>query len=268
MRKLPWRAILPLLAMALPPPAFAQFAIPHHVLGGGCGASSDGVHGIHATLGQVAPGVAAGTTHSVHGGFWAILGALHIGPASPVAVTEFEASFEETAVVLTWHVSDRSEVLGCHVYRATAPTGPFVRLDPEPLPPGERMTYRDRSIEPGRRYWYRVGLATAKGEILSQPLEALAPVLRTLLFQNTPNPFNPSTTIRFSLARSARVRVTILDPQGRYVRTLVDGKRRWGVHRVTWDGRDEAGRPVSSGVYFCRLEADGVRMVKKMVLLK
>jgi hypothetical protein len=95
-----------------------------------------------------------------------------------------------------------------------------------------------------------------------------APTAGTRLAQNIPNPFNPSTTIRFSLAARERATVVVYDTSGRRVRTLLDETRSAGDHDVHWDGRDANGRSVSSGVYFYRLTAGTVIESKKMVLLK
>ncbi len=83
-----------------------------------------------------------------------------------------------------------------------------------------------------------------------------------------PNPFNPVTTIPFTLAGPTRVTLTIYDALGRKVRTLVDGDRPAGTQAVTWDGRDGAGRPVSSGVYFVELETGGTVGSRKVVVAK
>ena len=90
----------------------------------------------------------------------------------------------------------------------------------------------------------------------------------TLLEQNYPNPFNPSTTIRFALAAPGDVSLRIYDASGRAVRTLVEGKRGAAVHEVTWDGSDDGGRQVASGVYFCRLKAGDLIRTNKMILAR
>jgi hypothetical protein len=90
----------------------------------------------------------------------------------------------------------------------------------------------------------------------------------TRLLQNEPNPFNPGTTIRFSLAQPERVEITIYDVTGREVRTLIDGKRDAGPHRAVWDGLDDAGRSVGSGVYWSRMVAGSYVSNKKMVVLR
>ena len=83
-----------------------------------------------------------------------------------------------------------------------------------------------------------------------------------------PNPFNPETTIEFALPAEGPVRLSVFDSRGRTVRVLVDERVPAGTHAVTWDGRDDAGQALASGVYFHRLEAAGVKRVGKMVLAK
>ncbi len=84
-------------------------------------------------------------------------------------------------------------------------------------------------------------------------VQATPPPKTFSLSQNVPNPFNPSTTIQFSLPQAGPVSLSIYDVNGRRVRTLVDGRADVGRHSVIWDGRDALGREVASGVYLYRL---------------
>lgn len=88
------------------------------------------------------------------------------------------------------------------------------------------------------------------------------------LHQNSPNPFNPSTTIHFEVARQGDVRLTIFDVAGRRVATLLDGPFAAGRHEAVWRGESDTGRPVGSGQYFYRLEAAGFVQTRKMLLLQ
>ena len=89
------------------------------------------------------------------------------------------------------------------------------------------------------------------------------------LAQNYPNPFNPNTDIRFTVAaQQDRVTIRIVDMQGRLVRTLIDNNLAAGTYSIRWDGRNEAGAPVSSGVYLCSMRAGNFRAVRKLVLAK
>ncbi len=83
-----------------------------------------------------------------------------------------------------------------------------------------------------------------------------------------PNPFNPTTTLAYTLGRDADVRLALYDVQGRRVRTLVAGRQAAGAHQVRWDGRTDQGVRAASGVYFARLSGDGVDQTLKVMLVK
>ncbi len=89
------------------------------------------------------------------------------------------------------------------------------------------------------------------------------------LAQNHPNPFNPSTTIRFALPREASVSLSIFDLEGKMLRTLLeDARLEAGEHRQRWQGRDDEGRSLPSGIYFCELRVGEERLLRKLTLLK
>jgi hypothetical protein len=88
------------------------------------------------------------------------------------------------------------------------------------------------------------------------------------LEQNFPNPFSPSTRIRFSLGQPGPVRLSVYDVAGRLVTRLLDEQRQAGEHTADWDGRNAFGEPVAAGVYFCRLEHAGASESRAMVLLR
>ena len=91
----------------------------------------------------------------------------------------------------------------------------------------------------------------------------------TRLLGNTPNPFNPRTVIRFELSRTAVPNLAIFDLRGREVRRLLDGQTLApGGHQAVWDGRDNTGRELASGLYLYRLVADGVIEERKMLLTR
>jgi hypothetical protein len=93
-------------------------------------------------------------------------------------------------------------------------------------------------------------------------------VSETVLLPNVPNPFNPTTRIRFDLAVPSNVSLKIFDVTGRLVRTLVDEPMSAALHEVVWDGTDDRGARVGSGVYFSRISTGQVVQTRKMVLLK
>ncbi len=86
--------------------------------------------------------------------------------------------------------------------------------------------------------------------------------------ENYPNPFNPSTTIRYQLPEQTRVKLVVYNTLGQTVRVLVNSDRPAGYHQAVWDGRNDQGVQVASGIYLFRFEAGSYQQVRKMVLLK
>jgi hypothetical protein len=92
--------------------------------------------------------------------------------------------------------------------------------------------------------------------------------LRFALHPNSPNPFNPQTEIRFDLPAAALMSLEVFSPEGRLVRTIASGRLTAGPHAVSWDGRNEAGTDVASGIYVLRLESGKDHATRKITLVK
>ncbi len=94
------------------------------------------------------------------------------------------------------------------------------------------------------------------------------PAVGFTLSQNRPNPFNPTTTIAYSIAQPGDVLLEIYNVAGQKMRTLVDERRSSGPHEVVWDGRNDRGEPAGSGIYFYRITSETFTSSRKMILLK
>ncbi|MCD4650228.1 MAG: T9SS type A sorting domain-containing protein, partial [Candidatus Cloacimonetes bacterium] len=99
-----------------------------------------------------------------------------------------------------------------------------------------------------------------------KPNEVVAVV--TALKSNYPNPFNPETSINFSIKDVGYVKIEIFNAKGQRVKALVDVVMEAGNHSVIWDGKDESGKSVKSGVFFYRMKTGRYTSTKKMILLK
>ena len=88
------------------------------------------------------------------------------------------------------------------------------------------------------------------------------------LYQNYPNPFNPTTQIKYDLPEDAMVSITIYDMMGRIVSNLVSSQQNVGYKSIQWNATNNAGQPVSAGIYLYEIQAGEFRQTKKMVLLK
>ncbi|MDD3535556.1 MAG: T9SS type A sorting domain-containing protein, partial [Candidatus Cloacimonetes bacterium] len=132
-----------------------------------------------------------------------------------------------------------------------------VSVSPASISTGD-YTANEPTIEP-EQYGFRMLTLKTKDEQIPSVLA---------LQSNYPNPFNPSTTINFSLPKTAHARLVIYNIRGQKVKVLVSDTLYYGNHSVVWDGRDSGNRPVASGVYFARLEQSGIAKIRKMMLMK
>ncbi|MBC8425151.1 hypothetical protein H8E07_13590 [bacterium] len=126
--------------------------------------------------------------------------------------------------------------------------------------------YKDKLYIVDQRGVYLMPLQGAATAVDGAPGSATPAVLRGVAV--APNPFNPRTTISFSLAAPTDVRAGVYDLRGGLVAVLADRRYPSGDHALYWGGRDGAGRPVSSGVYVLRLGAGGMARSEKMVLVR
>jgi hypothetical protein len=180
-----------------------------------------------------------------------------------VALARFDVGPAAGGIRIEWAVASADGLRGFNMYRsATGAQDGFEKLNGALVAP-DRRAFTDLTVEPGKKYWYRLGAVDRDGEFFSHTLSATAPAARLALEQNRPNPFNPRTRIRYSVPTTAHVTLTVYDVSGRFVDRIVDGTHRAGPHEVEWDATG-----ASSGIYFYRLEADGVAKTRRMIFLK
>jgi hypothetical protein len=187
----------------------------------------------------------------------------------PVLLQGFTARPSEDRVDLEWRMVADEPVTGFRIFKKQPGDDAFVLLNNSGLIPVGAQNYIDNDVRSGEMYRYQLAAVTPEGyEFRSQMVEARVPQSALVLEQNFPNPFNPITTIRFSAPDDMAVHLAVYDASGSLVKTLFDGIARGGAHEVQWNGRDAAGAPVSTGVYFYRLQADKQTLTRKMLLLK
>jgi parallel beta-helix repeat protein len=209
----------------------------------------------------------------------------------PKAPDSLTATSSQSVITLSWKPNTESDLSHYLVYRDTL-TG-FI---PDSFKivgqvPKDSSVFRDSDVVLGRTYYYRVSAwdSTGHESEYSDELPILAtyvdesteegpPMPRMYqLRQNYPNPFNPTTTIVYYLPdvgyQPAEVEIVIYNLLAQKVRTLVKERKYPGEHRVTWDGKDDAGNDLASGIYFYKLTFSGVDLFplvkpKKMVLVR
>jgi hypothetical protein len=128
------------------------------------------------------------------------------------------------------------------------------------------VVYKHDSYDWGRANTFR--LLIGEDALTGAPAPGTIPTAFAL-GESRPNPFNPHTEIGYDVpAGGGEVTLGVYNVSGQLVRRLVAGQQQAGRHTVAWDGRDAAGLDVSSGVYFVRFEAAGVRQTSKITLLR
>ena len=197
---------------------------------------------------------------------------IHLPGVSDISLDHDE---EESSVTLNWTPPSEPPypVLAYRVYRKT---GPGLVQEIAEL---SGLSYSEDSIPTGT-YYYHVHPLYAEGEgapsdtlelqILPPTSSAEDQVSPTInaLYPNSPNPFNPSTTISFDLAENTNASLKIYNLKGQLVSTLFRGFLNSGHHRLVWDGKDSNNRQVASGVYLYRLETGSFVQTRKMLMMK
>ena len=203
----------------------------------------------------------------------------------PVCLSAFTAIYDYDGCTLEWTTQTEVNNLGFHIYRSTTKDGEYIRVNKKIIEGAGNSamsrTYKyidesvDSNVETYFYYLEDVDVAGVKNRFqiievtkVSQPIPK-----KFALLQNYPNPCNPETWMPFMLPEDATVTFKIYDAAGHVVRTLYLGKRMAGMFldkssAAYWDGKNETGERIVSGIYFYAIKAGKFVSVKKMVLLK
>jgi DNA-binding beta-propeller fold protein YncE len=189
----------------------------------------------------------------------------------PVTLSSFDARRVDDTVEITWTVaSPLADAVRFHVLRSDAGSVANPRrINDTPLMNQTRYRFVDaRPPTDGISYWLEeIALDGARhwhGPVIVQARQRIRFEIESVF----PNPFNPSTTVTFTLPIAAVTHVNVYDVHGHVVAQLVGEVRQPGRHAITWNGRDRRGREAASGVYFVRLQAGDQTAVRRVVLLK
>lgn len=204
-----------------------------------------------------------------------------------VALSSFTATIEGERIALWWETGTELDILGFNIYRGER-EGELRRINAVVLfatgdvTSGGEYTYTDDSVVPGETYLYRLESVHLDGgrEFVGGMIEVGLPAATRVedavatgpgqycLYPCSPNPFNAGTTIRFQAPDPAAVTVRIYDLQGRSVRFLAGASARDATHEIRWDGRDDDGKEVGSGMYLIRLSTGDWKAVGKLTVLR
>jgi hypothetical protein len=193
----------------------------------------------------------------------------------PVELSSFSAAVvENQRVRLSWKTEAEQDNAGFNLLRSRSTNGRYDRLNTKLIParPAQRGEYEfvDDDVDAGGKYYYKLESVDLAGRTqLHGPIMVVMSAPQSFeLSQNFPNPFNPATQIRFELPKAALVTLAVYNSLGQEVRRLINAQKPAGYHTVVWNGRDQQGKPVPSGIYHYRIQAGDFVATKKMVLAK
>jgi len=189
-----------------------------------------------------------------------------------VLLQSYAASLTEIGIRVSWTLVSPVDRSASHILRCSPPNEDYAELPQAEIGQDDlTFTFVDKSVEPGTTYKYRVEVEATGGSrvTLLETEPITTPALPLTLFQNQPNPFNPSTTIRYYLPEAGEVTLGIYDSAGRLVNRLVDRETTpKGMHQIEWKGMDANGHSIASGVYFYRLQMGREAISRKIVLMR
>ncbi|MBN2591089.1 MAG: T9SS type A sorting domain-containing protein [Sedimentisphaerales bacterium] len=175
-----------------------------------------------------------------------------------------------STIKIFWTLSSLVEIQNLRISRINAEDSDIEILNNKSIKRDELVySFIDQGGIPGNSYKYRVETSDEGTNLLLFETNSVSiPEMPLSLSQNHPNPFNPSTTISFYLPESEKVSLEIYNVEGKRVRTLCSKPYNKGQHKVIWNGLDDSGALVNSGIYFYKLKVGKETISKKMVLLR
>lgn len=201
------------------------------------------------------------------------------GNSLPVQMSSLTAfASAESGITVIWETQSEVNCAGFHVWRSLEDTEGYLRLTPSLIPgkgnssTAQEYSFTDRNIESDVLYWYQVEEVSMFGQsIFFGPISVMGIDLVPDDFglsQNYPNPFNSDTWFEYQLPEACEVRIAVFDLLGKEIKPIVKGKQPGGFHSSHWDGNNNEGKPVPSGIYLLYLKTDQVARITRMTVLR
>ena len=204
----------------------------------------------------------------------------------PVELSVFTATASDGKVTIHWRTETEINNIGFSIYRSESKDGNYTKIAFVSGAGNSAMPidyqFADKEVEGGKTYFYYLQDIDITGEkskskiirVVVPPVKPVMQIPREFrLFQNYPNPFNPDTWLPYQLAASLPVVISIYNIKGQLVRELNMGNQKAGYYvtkskAAYWDGKNECGEKIASGVYWYRLRGGEFNIIRRMVILK
>jgi hypothetical protein len=191
------------------------------------------------------------------------------GEVTAILITSFQAEEVSDGILLSWDMSADELIREFQIQRVDLRSGHVTVLHDASLETPHARSYTDVTADMDGSYQYTLAAVRGDGTmVLSQPVTVTRGTIPFGLYASYPNPFRQSTRIGYSLSAASHVTLSVYDAAGRRIITLVDQVQDIGYQKIWWDGRNQDGTPVGSGVYFVRLDAGKQVFTRKMILLR
>jgi hypothetical protein len=195
----------------------------------------------------------------------------------PVELAKFSVEAKPGYIMVSWTTQSETENLGFQIYKSASKDGEKEQVNNKIINGAinsqtrSDYNFEDRDVSANATYYYWLGDVSLDGTIAYHgPIKVIAMASPTEygLEQNYPNPFNPTTSVTYSLKEDGQVSLSVYNMLGQLVRTLVNVNQLAGEHTIVWDGLNDRGMLVPTGMYFYVLEVNGFHSVRKMAMMK
>lgn len=197
----------------------------------------------------------------------------------PVELSIFSLAIEDNSIAISWRTESEIENMGFNLYRKSNRNSNYQKINTKIIEGAGNSSYAhnykfiDKDVIPGLTYQYKLESVDFNGQTeIHGPIEIYFNPAQVssdyILFENYPNPFNNSTIIRFKLPEAEMVLLNVYNSLGQKIKTLLNDYQPPGIHNVFWDGTDDSGNIVSSGIYYYSLETPRYVRMKKMLFLQ
>ncbi len=185
-------------------------------------------------------------------------------------VDDFRGERNENSINLYWSTSYNKYCQGFNLFRSMGDDGDFKKINAEIITGSESFSFIDRIEQTGVNYYYKLEEITTEGrnKFHRQITVEIPKPNSYLLSQNFPNPFNSETSFKYQIPDPSHVKIEVYNLLGKKVKTLVNERKDAGFYHVFWDGIDDNGKNVVSGVYFYHMVADRFHATHKMIVVR
>jgi hypothetical protein len=206
----------------------------------------------------------------------------YTGPIG-ITLSSFTSTMVNGQINIEWSTESEPNNAGFNIFRSHNENDEYLKINSDLIPAqgdatnGASYNYFDSVDEPGT-YYYKLETIGLDGEACFHGPTTVTATLVDIrknvipenyeLSQNYPNPFNPETTIEFGLPKPGFVEISIYDINGKLVRKLISQRKSAGRHSIVWNGKDNSGSTISSGVYYYTFKAGKFNQTRKMILMK